>query len=372
VVTVSQPLQRPVTDYAMFTGRTAAVESVEVRARVSGYLQDIAFQPGEEVKAGQLLFQIEPRIYQAALDKAQADVKQFQAQVALAKSEYERATKLATSQAISREDFEKFAAQRDQAIANLAAAKAVVETADQNLAWTKVTAPVAGKTSVNLLTKGNLVVADQTLLTTIVSQDPMYVYFDVDESTVLHIQRLIRAGKVTSYRDAQYPVEIGLSNEKGFPHRGVIDYVSNQVNTGTGTLNVRGTFPNQDRVLTPGLFCRVRIPVGRPHQAILVTDRALGSDQGQRFVLVVDAKNEVVRRDVAIGALHDGGLREITSGLNPDEWVIVDGLLRVRPGVTVEPRRQPMPENASGPGSGTTAPGGGAPAAGGADPQKKQ
>ncbi|MFO0928466.1 MAG: efflux RND transporter periplasmic adaptor subunit [Gemmataceae bacterium] len=343
VVAVSQPIVRDVTDQAVFTGRTEAVESVQVRARVSGYLQDVLFQAGQEVKEGQQLFQIDPTIYQAALEKARAEVAQYQSEVTLSTQEYERGRRLTGTGAVSREEFEKLASQRERASANLAAARATVTTTAQNLTWTKVISPINGKAGVNLLTKGNLVIADQTLLTTIVSQDPMYVYFDVDESTVLRVQELIRKGRVVSYQKAAYPVAIGLTSESGFPRHGVIDYVSNQVNPGTGTLNVRGKFANADRVLTPGLFVRVRLPIGGPHRAVLVTDRALGSDQGQRFLLVVDADNHVVRRDVRVGALHDGGLREIRAGLNPDEWVIVDGLLRVRPGLTVAPTRGPMP-----------------------------
>jgi len=343
VVTVSQPVEREVTDFAHFTGRTAAVESVDVRARVSGYVQDVTYQAGQEVKQGHVLFQIDPTVYQAALDKAEADVKVYQAQVNFLTEEHERNRRLVATGAVSREEYQRVAAQREQALANLAGARAAVRTARQNLAWTKVTSPIDGRTGVNLLTKGNLVVADQTVLTTIVSQDPMYAYFDVDENIMLHVRRLIREGKATSYEKAAYPVAIGLSSEQGYPHQGTIDYVSNQVNPGTGTLNVRGKFPNTDRILTPGLFCRVRVPIGKPHRALLVTDRALGSDQGQPFLLLVDANNQVVRRDVQTGARQDGGLREITDGLKRDDWVIVDGLLRVRPGVTVEPRRQPMP-----------------------------
>ncbi len=360
VVTVSQPVRREVTDFAHFTGRTAAIDEVSVRARVSGYITDVTYQPGQEVKAGQVLFQIDPTIYQAALDKAEGSVRQYEAEVTLASAELERNRRLLGTVAISREDYEKTVAQRDQASANLASAKAAVKTARQNLEWTKVTSPVAGKAGVNLLTKGNLVVADQTQLTTVVSVDPIYAYFDVDESTMLRVQRLIRQGKVISYQKAAYPVFVGLANEEGYPHRGTIDYVSPKVNPSTGTLNVRGVFPNKDRVLTPGQFVRVRVPIGGPHPALLVTDRALGSDQGQRYLLVVDDKNEVDRRDVQVGALHDGGLREITSGLQPGEWVIVDGLLRVRPGVTVEPRRRPMPTQPAGTAGPAT------PAAGGA------
>jgi len=343
IVTVSQPLEQDVTEYAHFTGRTAAVESVEVRARVGGYLVEVAFQAGQEVKQGQLLFRIDPTIYQAALDRAKADVARYEAEVTYSGGEYERSRRLVGGGAVSREELERISSQTKQATANLQAARAAVKTARQNLSWTRVVSPIDGKADVNLLTRGNLVVADQTLLTTIVSQDPMYAYFDVDESTMLRVQRLIREGKATSYREAAYPIAIRLSNEQGYPHQGTIDFASNQVSRGTGTLQVRGRFPNKDRVLTPGLFVRVRVPIGRPHKGLLVSERALSSDQGQRYLLVVDGNNEVVRRNVQVGALQEGGLREVTSGLQRDEWVIVDGLLRVRPGVKAEPKRQPMP-----------------------------
>jgi len=347
VVTVSQPVEKDVTDFARFTGRTAAVESVDVRARVSGYIQSVNYQAGQEVKQGQQLFQIDPVVYQATLERAEAEVSQYQSQLNFLTEESERNRRLVGTGAVSREEFQRIASQRDQAQANLSGARAAVRNARQNVTWTKVTSPIDGRTGVNLLTKGNLAVADQTVLTTIVSQDPMYAYFDVDENTVLLVRRLIREGKATSYEQAAYPVAVGLVSEQGFPHQGTIDYVSNQVSPGTATLNVRGKFANPDRVLTPGLFCRVRIPIGRPHRAVLVADRALGNDQGQPFLFVVDANNQVARRDVEVGARQDGGLREIKSGLKSGEWVIVDGLLRVRPGVTVEPRRQPMPSSAN-------------------------
>jgi len=353
-------LEREITDHADFTGRVAAVESVDVRARVSGYLKEVAFQAGQEVKEGQLLFLIEPVVYEAALQKAEAEVSQYTAQLRLAESEAQRSQQLLGSKAVAQEDVEKIMAQRLQATANLEAAKAMVRTAKENLGWTRVLAPVAGKTGVNLLTKGNLVVADQTLLTTLVSQDPMYIYFNVDERTMLRAQELIRQGKATSYQQAAYPVLAGLANEEGFPHKGVVDFVSNQVQTGTGTLNVRGKFPNQDRKLTPGVFARVRIPIGQQHKALLVTDRALGSDQGRPFLLVVGTDNQVARRDVEVGTLHEGGLREIKAGLGSGEWVVVEGLLRVRPGLIAAPQRQPMPIVPTGGGNGGQGNGSGA------------
>ena len=209
-----------------------------------------------------------------------------------------------------------------------------------------VTAPVSGRVSRYVVTVGNLIQSgDQnggTLLTTIVSVDPMYAYFDVDERTVLRIRQLIREGKARSDREAEWPVSLGLATEEGFPHRGTINFEDNQVNPRTGTLHVRGVFPNKDEALSPGFFARVRVPIGQAHRALLVTDRAIDTDQGQKILYVVNEKNEVVSRAVRLGALHHG-LREITDGLNAGERVIVNGLQQVRPGVTVEPKLVDMP-----------------------------
>ena len=221
-----------------------------------------------------------------------------------------------------------------------------MERAKLDLQYTKVTAPISGRISRYVVTAGNLVQAgDQgggTLLTTIVSVDPMYAYFDVDEYTALRVRRLVREGKSDSPRDGGFPVSLGLANEEGHPHRGTINFVDNQVNPRTGTIRVCGVFPNKEQVLLPGLFARVRAPIGRPHKAVLVSDRAIDTDQGQKILYIVNPKNEVVSRPVRLGALHDG-LREITDGLKPGERVIVNGLQQVRPGVTVEPKLVDMP-----------------------------
>jgi RND family efflux transporter MFP subunit len=215
-----------------------------------------------------------------------------------------------------------------------------------DLDYTKVTAPVSGRVSRYVVTVGNLIQSgDQgggTLLTTIMSVDPMYAYFDVDEHTVLRVRQLIREGKAKSARDGDWPVWLGVANQAGYPHGGTINFVDNQVNPRTGTLRLRGVFPNKNEALSPGFFARVRVPVGFPHQALLVSDRALDTDQGQKIVYVVDKDNKVVSRPVRLGALHDG-LREITNGLKPGERVIVNGLQQVRPGITVEPKLVDMP-----------------------------
>jgi len=345
-VTVSRPVERDVTDYADFTGRTAAVDSVELRARVWGYLDKVNFKEGALVQKGDVLFEIDPLTYQAALNNAEGNLASMQARLVRLDADYARARRLLGRGAISREEYDKIAGDHGEAAASRAALKAAVERAKLDLQYTKVTAPVSGRVSRYVVTVGNLVQAgDQgggTLLTTIVSVDPMYAYFDVDEHTVLRVRQLIREGKAKSARDGELPVWLGLANEDGYPHRGTIDFVDNQVNPKTGTLRLRGVFPNKDEALSPGYFARVRVPIGFPHQALLVSDRAIDTDQGQKVLYVVNEKNEVVSRPVRLGAFHDG-VREITDGLKPGERVIVNGLQQVRPGVTVEPRPVDMP-----------------------------
>jgi RND family efflux transporter MFP subunit len=345
--TVSRPVEREVTDYADFTGRVAAVDSVELRARVWGYLDKVNFQEGALVKKGDVLFEIDPLTYQAALNQAEGNLASIQARVTRLDADLARARRLVGTLAIGREEYDKIAGDRGEAAASRAALKAAVERAKLDLGYTKVTAPVSGRVSRYVVTVGNLVQAgDQgggTLLTTIVSVDPIYVYFDVDERTVLRVRQLIREGKAKSTRESEWPVWLGLATEEGFPHRGTINFVDNQVNPKTGTLRVRSVFPNKDEALSQGLFARVRVPIGEPHKALLVSDRALDNDQGQKVLYVVNAKNEVVSRPVRLGALHDG-LREITGGLRPGEQVIVNGLQQVRPGLPVEPKLVPMPQ----------------------------
>jgi RND family efflux transporter MFP subunit len=346
-VTVSRPVERDVTDYADFTGRTAAVDSVEIRARVWGYLDKVNFQEGALVKKGDVLFEIDPLTYRAALDQAEGNLASIQARVDRLDADLARARRTVASGALSREEFDKVAGDRGEALASRTALRAALERAKLDLQYTKVIAPVSGRVSRYVVTVGNLVQAgDQaggTLLTTVVSVDPMYVYFDVDEYTALRVRRLVREGKSDSPRDGGFPVSLGLANEDGHPHRGTINFVDNQVNPRTGTIRVRGVFPNQDQVLLPGLFARVRTPIGRPHKALLVSERALDTDQGQKVLYVVNEKNEVVSRPIQLGALQDG-LREITDGLKPGERVIVNGLQQVRPGVTVEPKLVDMPK----------------------------
>ncbi len=346
-VTVSYPVGREVTDHADFTARTAAVDSVELRARVSGYLDRVNFKEGALVKKGDLLFEIDPRTYQAVLNTAEGAFESAKARVARAAADVARGRRMIMEGAMGREEFDKMVGEHGEAVGSLASLKAAVARARLDLEYTRVTAPVSGRVSNFRVTVGNLVQAGDltggTLLTTIVSVDPMYAYFDVDERTVLRVKQLIREGKAKAADDPDIPVWLGLANEDGFPHRGTINFVDNQVNPKTGTQKVRGVFPNKDEALSPGYFARVRVPIGVPHQALLVTERALDTDQGQKVVYVLDSNNKVLSRPVRLGALHDG-LREITEGLKAGERVVVNGLQQVRPGLTVEPNLVDMPQ----------------------------
>ncbi len=304
-VTVSYPVERDVTDYADFTGRTAAVDSVEVRARVSGYLDKVNFKEGALVKKDDKLFEIDPRPYRAELERAKGTVAQIDARVHRLERDYHRAKNLIARGAVGQEEYDRYEGDYREAVANLDVAKANRDLAALNVEYAKVIAPVSGRVSRYVVTVGNLIQSgDQnsgTLLTTIVSVDPMYAYFDVDERTVLRIRQLIREGKAKSAGQTKWPVALGLATEEGFPHQGTINFEDNQVNPRTGTLRVRGVFPNKDEALSPGFFARVRVPIGQAHQALLVTDRAIDTDQGEKVLYIVNKKHEVVSRPVRLG-----------------------------------------------------------------------
>jgi RND family efflux transporter MFP subunit len=350
-VAVSYPVEGEVTDYADFPARVAAVQSVQVRAHVWGYLDKINFKEGALVNKGDVLFEIDPRMYRADLERARGSVSQYEAHVRRLERDYDRIKNLMARAAVSREEFDRIEGDYREAVASLHVAEGNRDLAELNLAYTKVTAPIGGRISRYLITMGNLVQSgDQgggTLLTTIVSVDPMYAYFDVDELTVLRARQLTREGKAASARETEVPVSLALANEEGFPHRGTINFVDNQINAKTGTQSFRGVFPNKDEGLTAGFFARVRMPIASPHRALLVTDRALDNDQGQKILYVLNDKDEVISREVRVGALHDG-MRAIEDGLRPGERVIVNGLLQVRPGMTVQPKLVDMPSPAIG------------------------
>jgi RND family efflux transporter MFP subunit len=313
---------------------------------VRGYLIKVNFTEGSEVKQGDVLFEIDPRPFQAELDAAKGQVAQWEAKLARAEADVTRNERLLPKGAASQKDLDQAVADRGEARAAIQSARAAVERTALDVEFTKVIAPISGRVSRAYVTKGNLVNAgggEATLLTTIVALDPIYVYFDVDERAALQYQQAAqkRAGeneRLPTIREAKISVSLGLSTESGFPHAGVVDFADNRVDPQTGTIRVRGVFANANRIFTPGLFARVRVPVGDKYQAVLVPDRAIGTDQGQKYLLAVNDKNVVEYRAVKLGRLHDG-LRVIQEGIKPGELVIVNGIQRARPGLTVAPER---------------------------------
>jgi multidrug efflux system membrane fusion protein len=349
-VPVSKLIQREITEFVMFTGRTEAIQLVDIRPRVTGYLTKMLFREGSEVKQGDLLFEVDPRPYQAQYDQAVGQVKLYEAQLKLAKTTLDRGLTVAkTPGAIAKQQIDQDQAAVEEAEARLKAFNASLVIYKLNLDFTQVTSPINGQVSRFYLTVGNLVNQDQTLLTTVVSLDPMYAYFDVDEPTVLRVRKAVNEGKIKRYQEGKIPVYMGLQGEEGFPHQGTLNFVNNQVNPATGSILVRGVFPNPipasgtTRVLSPGMFVRIRLPIGQPHPALLVIDRAIGSDQGLKYVYVVNKDNKVEYRRVTTGALQDDGMRVILSGLKADESVVVGGLQLVRPNMEIQPDRMPMP-----------------------------
>jgi len=348
-VPVSRPVEREVSDFVDFTGRTDAIESVNIVPRVTGYLVKAPFKEGSEVHAGDLLFEIDPRPYQAQLDQADGQVKLYEAQLALAKTTLARDVDISkTPGAVSAQQLDQDRAMVAEAEARVKAYQASTEVYKLNLSFSKVTSPINGQVSRYYLTTGNLVNQDQTLLTTVVSLDPIYAFFDMDENTLQTVRRAINEGKISLPQDGIVSVLMGLQGEEGYPRKGTVNFVNNQVNSTTGSISVRGVFPNPKpengvRVLSPGMFVRMRLPIGQPHRAQLVIDRAVSSDQGLKFVYVVDADNKVQYRRVTTGALQEDGLRVITDGIKPDDWVVVGSLQQVRPRIDVRPERIEMP-----------------------------
>ena len=346
IVVVSPPIEKSVVDYVDYTGRTDAAESVEIRARVTGFLNAVLFQDGAEVEKGAPLFEIDDREYQADLDSARAELASAKAHQEKATTDFKRMEALKQKGAASAEEYDRADAAKKEADAAVESGVAKQTSAQLKVDFSKIAAPIAGKISRSQTTQGNLINADTTVLTTIVSVEPMYVYFDVDERTILTIRKQVREGQLEAKDDHEVPVLMGLTIDKDYPHVGTIDFLENRVDPRTGTMRVRGTFKNPrpekgERTLDAGMFARIRVPLGHPKTAILVAERAIGTDQGQKFLYVVDDKNEVVFRPVQLGAVHDG-LRAIIEGVNAGERVIIDGLQRVRPGSVVEPKAGDM------------------------------
>jgi multidrug efflux system membrane fusion protein len=341
LVLYTQPVSREVSDYEEFIGTTEAVRTVEIRARVSGYLEKIHFEDGSEVPQGTPLVDIDDRMYKAELDRANASIAQAVAHMKRLDADRRRANGLMSKGALSREEFDKTVGDFEESEAAIGIMRAMKELAELNLSYTRVEAPISGRLSRRMVDPGNLVKADETALTTIVSLDPIFANFDIDERTLLRIRRLISEGKIQSRQERTLMVDIGLADEEGFPHKGKVDFTDNRLDSGTGTLRVRAIVDNpKPRIFSPGLFVRIRVPIGIPYKATLITEQALGTDQGRKFVYVVNDKGEVEYRPVKTGLL-DQGLRVVSEGLALGDHVIISGLQRVKPGLTVEAKEAP-------------------------------
>jgi len=345
-VEVSLPVTQEIRDYEDFTGQTEATRSIEIRARVTGYLSAVNFEHGAEVKEGDILFEIDPPYYKAEVARAEGLVAQAESRLQRLKLDFERKKGLHERNVITHAEFDLATSEVAEAEGALKAAQASLTIANVHLGYTKVRSPIAGRASRPFIDPGNLVEADQTILTRVVAQDPIWVYFDLDERTMLRLRRMSEKGEQDHTISDDTEVLMGLADEKGFPHRGKLNFEDNRVDASTGTLRVRAEFDNRDQLLSPGLFVRVRVPIGEPYQALLVPESALGTDQGQRFLYVVDAENQVSYRRVDVGRLHSG-LRVIYEGLAPDERVVTVGLQRVMPGIKVEPKLSETPVAAS-------------------------
>ncbi len=333
-VDAAQVVSRAVRQWDEFTGRIAAPDAVEVRARVSGYIERVAFKDGDEVKAGARLFVIDPRPYRAAYDSAVAQLERARATTQLAQTQDQRAQVLIAADAISRDEFETRRAGLSQTSADVRAAEAAVATAQLNLGFTEVRSPIAGRVSRAMLTVGNLAQADQSVLTSVVSQDPVYVYFQPDEQTFLRYAELVRKGERARSANA---VRVGLATDTGYPYAGTVNFVNNQVDPATGTINLRAVLPNRNRVFTPGLFARVQLEGSPEFTALLIDDKAVMTDQDRKYVYVVGPENKVTRKDIVLGGLSDG-LRAVRSGLDAHDTVIVGGLQKIfAPNTAIKP-----------------------------------
>ena len=369
-VLVSLPVSDEVTDYEEFIGHTDAIYDVSVRARVNGYLDKVNFNDGDEVEKGTVLFEIDARPYKATFDNMNAMVEQGKARLTRTSADHRRADALLQRNAIGREEYDRIQGDFAESKASIGAAVASLDMAQLNLDWTKVIAPISGRLSRRMVDPGNLIKADDTILTSIVSLDPMYVYFDVDERTLLKIRRLIGEGRMKSREEAELPVFIALADETNFPHQGKINFSDNKIDSATGTLRVRGILanpatPNKPRLLSPGLFVRIRLPIGVAHKSVLISETAVGTDQGRKYVYVIKKKKitdkktkqerdaEMVEyRPIKVGSMNNG-LRVVDDGLALGERVVVGGLQRVRPGIEVAPRMMSDVEKADPMKSGT-------------------
>jgi multidrug efflux system membrane fusion protein len=364
VVWYAQPITRVVTDYEEFPGQTEAIFSVQVRARVSGYMTQVYFKDGVPVETDDKLFEIDPRMYKADLDRARGTVAQYEAHVRRLEKEYGRAKHLLEKRSISQEEHDRYEADYKEATANLEVARANRDLAALNLEWTEVKAPISGLLSRRLVDPGNLIKADDTVLTSIVSLDPLYVYFDVHEQAMLRLKRLMSEGKVKvkAQGDKDVPIQVGLSDEEDFPHEGRVDFTDNRIDLNTGTLRFRGRIANPadrhgNRFIVPGLFVRVRLPIGDPHPALLIPEQSLVTDQGRKEVWLVRPKKDAQQKpitnakgqtlclavpsDIGIPGVLRDGYREVPKGVAEGDWVVTSGMQRIRIGSEVWAEKAP-------------------------------
>jgi RND family efflux transporter MFP subunit len=343
-VTVAKPIERGIVDQDEYVGRFIAVNSVEVRARVSGYLEKVDFRDGQIVKEGDLLFTIDKRPFQNAADQARANLAQARANLAFAEGDLKRGQQLVRDHTITEQSFEQRTQAQRSAAAAVAANEALLRQAELDLEFTELKAPVAGRIGDRRVSPGNLVaggsVMSTTLLATIVSLDPIRFEFTFDEAAHLRYERFSSSGKEVTGRDGGVMVALKLIDEKDYEHSGYLDFVDNVIDRATGTIRGRAVFSNPDGIFTPGMFGRIRVPGSPTYQALLVPDTAIGTEQVRKFVLVVGPDNTAQQKFVTLGALADGNLRVIKSGLDPDDRVIVNGLMRARSGQKVTPQEQ--------------------------------
>jgi RND family efflux transporter MFP subunit len=352
-VTVAKPIERGIVDNDEYVGRFIAVDSVEVRARVSGYLENVHFRDGQMVKQGDLLFTIDKRPFQNAVAQARGALAQAKANLAFTETDLDRAKQLVRDKTITEQAFDQRTQAFRTAQASVASNEAAVRQAELDLEFTDLRAPVAGRIGDRRVSPGNLVaggtVATTTLLATIVSLDPIRFEFTMDEASYLRYERFSGSGKEVTGREGGVMVQLKLLDEKDFDHRGYMDFVDNVIDKSSGTIRGRAVFSNPNGVLTPGMFGRIRVPGSPVYQALLVPDAAIGTEQTKKFVLVVDAQNKVSAKYVTLGSLHDDNLRVIKDGIMAGDRIVVNGLMRTRAGQTVTPQEQGTPVGAAGP-----------------------
>ncbi len=343
-VSVAQVVTREITEWDEFIGRVEAKETIELRPRVGGYLKAVHFEEGGPVRKGQLLFTIDDREYRAAVETAAANVARAQTRVELAGGELARSNKLLAARAVSQEEFATRKGELAQANADVRTAKAQLTQANLNLEFTRIESPIDGRIGLAMQRPGNLLAPGTSILGTVVSMDPMYVYFEGDERTYLKYQDMARGGERPSSREVQNPVRMGLANEQGYPHEGYMDMVDNQLNPQTGSIRARAVFDNKDGVFTPGLFARIQLLGSGKRQAMLIHDQAVLTDQDRKYVFVIDAKGLAERKDIVLGASVDG-LRIVSSGLVGTEQVVINGMRKIYfPGMPVKGMVVPMNE----------------------------